>query len=102
MGIYILPSDLNLDIGKTKGYNNKILVSSTNMKISSNRGINKDHKKFPLPVPRKAGSVAHEKVIIERGTDEPVKDGPATEDENLKMFAEKHNNDKLAITFLIV
>ena len=26
IGIYMLPSDLNLNIGKTKGYNNKILV----------------------------------------------------------------------------
>ena len=32
-GIYILPSDLNLNIGETKGYNNKILVSNTDMKI---------------------------------------------------------------------
>ena len=38
--IYMLPSDLNLSIGKTKGYNNKILVSNTNMKIGSNRDIN--------------------------------------------------------------
>ena len=31
-GIYMLPSDLNLSIGKTKGYNKKILVSNTDMK----------------------------------------------------------------------
>ena len=42
--IYMLPSDLNLNIEKTKGYNNKILVSNTDMKIGSNRDINKDHK----------------------------------------------------------
>ena len=48
-GIYILPSDLNLNIGKTKGYNNKILVSNTDMKIGSNKDINKDHKKLPKP-----------------------------------------------------
>ena len=43
-GIYILPSDLNLNIGKTKGYNNKILVSNTGMKIGPNRDMNKDCK----------------------------------------------------------
>ena len=43
---YMLPSDLNLSMGKTKGYNNKILVSNTDMKIGSNRDINKDHKKL--------------------------------------------------------
>ena len=36
-GIYMLPSNLNLSIVKKKGYNNKILVSNTNMKIGSNR-----------------------------------------------------------------
>ena len=33
IGICILPSNLNLNIGKTTGYNNKILVSNTDMKI---------------------------------------------------------------------
>ena len=28
-GIYMLPSNLNLNIGKAKGYDNKILVSNT-------------------------------------------------------------------------
>ena len=47
-GIYMLPSNLNLNIGKTVGYNNKILVSNTDMKIGSNKHINKDHKKLPM------------------------------------------------------
>ena len=47
MGIYILPSNLNLNIGKKKGYNKKILVSNTDMKTGSNRDINKDHKNCP-------------------------------------------------------
>ena len=50
-GIYMLPSDLNLSMGKTKGYNNKILVSNTNMKIGSTKHINKDHKKLPVTPP---------------------------------------------------
>ena len=32
-GIYMLPRNLNLSIGKTKGYNSKILVSNTDMKL---------------------------------------------------------------------
>ena len=70
--IYILPSNLNLSIGRTKGYNNKVLVSNRDTKIGSNRDINKDHKKLP--------SVRHD----------------------LKMLTEKHNNEKLTITLLIV
>ena len=45
----MLPSDLYLNIGKTKGYSNKILVNNTDMKIGSNRDINKDHKKLSPP-----------------------------------------------------
>ena len=81
MDIYMLPSNLNLNIGKTKGYNDKILVSNTDMKIGSNRDINKDHKKLPPDVP---------KIVI-----------PAVR-RDLKMLTEKHNDEKLAITVLIV
>ena len=51
IGIYMFPSNLNLSIGKMKGYNNKILVSNTDMKIGSNRDINKDRKKLPVTPP---------------------------------------------------
>ena len=98
----MLPNNMNSNIGKTKGYNIKILMSSTDMKIGSNRGINKNHKNLPSPVPGNTGDVAHEKVIIEKGTDEPVKGHLATQDQNLKMLTEKHNDDKLPIIFLIV
>ena len=52
MGIYMLPSNLNLNIGKTKGYSNKMLVSNTDNKIGSNRDINKYHKKLPPDIPK--------------------------------------------------
>ena len=45
IAIYMVPSNLNLSIGKIKGYNSKILVSNTDMKIGSNRDTNRDHKK---------------------------------------------------------
>ena len=50
-GIYMLPSNLNLNIGKTKGYNNKILVKNTDMKIGSSRNINKNHINLPVTPP---------------------------------------------------
>ena len=52
MGVYILPSNLNLSIGNTKGYNDKTLVSNTDMKTGSKKEINKDHKKFPPDAPK--------------------------------------------------
>ena len=42
--IYMLPSDINLRIGKVQGYNNKILVSRTGFKIGTNLKINLDVK----------------------------------------------------------
>ena len=42
--IYMLPSNMNLRIGKVKNYNNKILVSSPSFKIGTNLKINLDVK----------------------------------------------------------
>ena len=49
--IYMLPSNLNIDIGKKEGYKSKILVSNTGMKIGSNKDINRDHKKCRVAKP---------------------------------------------------
>ena len=43
--IYMLPSDMNLRIGKVKNYNNKILISSPSFKIGTNFKINLDGEK---------------------------------------------------------
>ena len=43
--IYILPSDMNLRIGRVQGYNNKILVSRNGFKIGTNLKINLDGEK---------------------------------------------------------
>ena len=37
-GICMLPSNLNLNNGRTKGYNSDVLVSNTGMKICSKQG----------------------------------------------------------------
>ena len=43
--IYMLPSDMNLWIGKVKNYNNKILISSPSFKIGTNLKMNLDGEK---------------------------------------------------------
>ena len=43
--ICMLPSDVNLQIGKVKNYNNKILISSPSFIISTNLKINLDGEK---------------------------------------------------------
>ena len=41
----MLPSDMNLRIGKVKNYNNKILISSPSFKIGTNLKINLNGEK---------------------------------------------------------
>ena len=90
-GIYMHPDNLNLNIGRTKGYNNKILVSNTDMKIDSNTNINRDHKKLAPPyVPN---------TVIPKTRHDTV---GKTILHNLKMLTENHNDVKLAITLLII
>ena len=43
--INMLPSDMNLRIGKVQNYNNKILISSPSFKIGTNLKINLDGEK---------------------------------------------------------
>ena len=47
---YMLPSDMNLRIGKVKNYNNKILISSPSFKIGTNLKINLNGEKDKLDV----------------------------------------------------
>ena len=46
--IYMLPSDMNLQIGKVRDYNNKILISSPSFKIGTNLKINFDGEQVKL------------------------------------------------------
>ena len=67
------------------------------MKTGPNIEINKDK----LPEPVKARDVTHDAYM--KNTDkQPVKEHPMAQDNNSRMFTEKHNDEKLAITFLIV
>ena len=81
IGIYMLPSNLNLNIDSMRRYNNKILISLAGMKIGLNIEINK------LPEP---WNVKHDTL-----DKQPIKEHAIAPDE-------KHNDEKLVITFLIV
>ena len=43
--VYMLPSDMNLQIGNIRNYNNKILISSPNFNIGTNLKVNLDDTK---------------------------------------------------------
>ena len=52
--IDMLPSDMNLRIGKVKNYNNKILISSPSVKIGTNLKINLDEEKLDVKPKKKS------------------------------------------------
>ena len=43
-GIYMLPSNMNLNINKTQGFNNNILISESSYKLGLNNKVNAKHK----------------------------------------------------------
>ena len=63
--IYMLPSDINLWIGKVKNYNNKILISSPSFKIGTNLKINLNGKKDEPDVKPKGEGIVKTKPNIE-------------------------------------
>ena len=54
--IYMLPSDMNLRIGKVKNYNNKILISLPSFKIGTNLKISLNGEKDKPDVKPKKGT----------------------------------------------
>ena len=46
--VYLLPSDMNLRIGKIRRYNNKILIASPSFKIGTNLKINLDGERAKI------------------------------------------------------
>ena len=63
--IYMLPSDMNLRIGKVKNYNNKILISLPSFKIGTNLKINLNCKKSEPDVKPKGEGIVKTKPNIE-------------------------------------
>ena len=63
--IYMLPSNMNLWIGKVKNYNNKILVASPSFKIGTNLKINPNDEKDKPDVKSERGETIKTKPDIE-------------------------------------
>ena len=55
----MLSSNLNLNVGMTAGYNNKILISSTGSKIDSNKDIIKAEVYHQKSRSSAASSIVH-------------------------------------------
>ena len=84
-GIYMLPSNMNLNINKTQGFNNKILISESSYKLGLNNRLN---------------AIAKQKTAItpKQKTATPKKLRP--HDREAKISVQNHNNEKIALSLL--
>ena len=93
--VYMLPSDMNLRIGKVKDYNNKILISSPSFKIGTNLKINLDVKSKEVEMVKTEPDVKP-KVIIKCNT-EPNKEHKQDVKPNIKFDREsKQDTNKIS------
>ena len=76
--VYILPGNMNLNINKTKGFNNNILISESSYKLGLNNKVN---------------------VIAKQKT--AIKTTPKKLRPHEKISVQNHNDDKIALSFLM-
>ena len=99
--IYMLPSDINLRIGKVKNYDNKILISSPSFKIGTNLKINLDGEKDKPDVKSKEVEMvktepAVKPKVITKPNTEPNEKRKQDVKPNIKFNKElKHDTNKI-------
>ena len=82
-GIYMLPSNMNLNINKTQGFNNKILISESSYKLGLNNKVN---------------AMAKQKTSKQK-TATLKKLRP--HDREAKVSVQNHNDEKIALSLLM-
>ena len=71
--MYMIPSDMNLRIGKIKSYNNKILESKSYFKLGINEKINLDEEKGKPDVKPKGEGIVKTKPDVKQKKEPDVK-----------------------------
>ena len=71
--MYMIPSDMNLRIGKIKNYNNKILESKSYFKLGINKKINLDEEKGKPDVKPKVEGIVKTKQDVKQIKEPDVK-----------------------------
>ena len=94
--IYMLPSNMNLWIGKVKDYNNKILISSPSFKIGSNLKINLDVKSKEVEMLKTEPDVKPK--VITKPNIEPNKERKQDVKPNIKFDRESNQDVKVPDT----
>ena len=94
--IYMLPSNMNLRIGKVEDYNNKILISSPSFKIGTNVKVNIDVKSKEVEMVKTEPDVKPK--MITKPNIEPNKEHKQDVKPNIK-FDRESNQDTNKITY---
>ena len=99
--IYMLPSDMNLRIGKVKNYNNKILISSLSFNIGTNLEVNLNEGKDRPDVKSKEAEMVKAEPEDKAKGKEIVKTKPNIEfkkedKQDVKMIKTEHGMDKIS------
>ena len=90
--VYMLPSNMNLRIGKVKDYNNKILISSPSFKIGTNLKINLDVKSKEVEMVKTEPDV--KPMVIAKPNIEPNKEHKQDVKPNIKFDRESNQDVK--------
>ena len=97
--VYLLPSDMNLRIGKIRRYNNKILIASPSFKVGTNLKINLDGERAKIKDEPDVKSKEVEMVKSEPDVKPKVKTKPNIEpnkkhEQDVKLNIEFHGESK--------
>ena len=95
--VYMLPSDMNLQIGNIRNYNNKILISSPSFKIGTNVKVNLDVKSKEVEMVKTEPDVKP-KVITKPNT-KPNKEHKQDVKPNIKFEQDVKKPDTNEITY---
>ena len=85
-GIYMLPSNMNLNINKTQGFNNKILISEFSYKLGLNNNVNAMAKQKTAITPKQKTATIKKLRPHDHGA---------------KFSVQNHNDEKIDLSLLM-
>ena len=95
--VYMLPSDMNLQIGNVRNYNNKILISSPSFKIGTNVKVNIDDEKDKPDIKPNKGDKQDVKPVIKPNKEhkQDVKPNGPDIKQNIEISRSKPDTNKI-------
>ena len=109
-GIYMLPSNINLNINKTQGFNNEILISESSYKLGLNNRVNAMAKQKTAITPKQKTAITPKQktaITPKQKTAITPKQKTATleklrpHDREAKISVQNHNDEKIALSLLM-